>query len=160
MELLVVPIEKEEHQNVILGQTHFIKSAEDLYEAIVNTNPNIQFGVAFNEASGPCLVRFCGNNDKLVELARKNAYNVGAGHFFVIILENGYPINILNAIKQVPEVACIYAVGANPMQVILAETELGRAVLGVVDGLKPKGLESDEHKQERHHFLRMIGYKF
>lgn len=160
MEIVVVPIEKTDDQNVILGQAHFIKTVEDIYEAIVNTNPNIRFGLAFNEASGPRLVRYTGNDEQLIELAKKNAMAVGAGHFFFLIMENGYPINVLNAVKNVPELVSIYAAGANPMQVIVGKTELGNAVLGVVDGYAPQGFENDDDQKSRKELLRKIGYKF
>lgn len=159
VEILLVPVEKEEQQNVILGQAHFIKTVEDLHEAIVNSNYNIRFGLAFNEASGPRLIRFSGNDDRLIELAKKNAMNIGAGHFFIIVMEEGYPINVLNAVKNVPEVAHIYAAGANPMQVIVAKTDMGNAVLGVVDGFSPLGFEDEEAVKDRKDLLRKIGYK-
>lgn len=160
MEILVVPVKKNDEQNVILGQAHFIKTVEDIHEAIVNTNPNIQFGLAFNEASGPRLIRLDGNDERLIELAKENAHNIGAGHFFFLVLENGYPINILNAIKSVPEVVNIYAAGANEMQVVVAKTESGNAILGVVDGGSPLGVENSDDQKERKELLRKIGYKF
>ncbi|MER3469096.1 MAG: hypothetical protein C4314_03850, partial [Thermoflexus sp.] len=144
MEIKVVRIEKPDELNVILGQSHFIKTVEDIHEALVNTVPGIKFGLAFCESSGPALVRASGTDPDLVELAKKNALAVGAGHFFIVILGKGYyPINVLNAIKMVPEVCHIYAASANPMQVILAETEQGRAVLGVVDGVATRGVETE-----------------
>jgi adenosine/AMP kinase len=160
VEIKVVPIEKPEDMNCILGQSHFIKTVEDLSEALVGSVPGIKFGLAFNEASGVALVRFEGNDPELVELAKKNAFNVGAGHFFIIFIRGAFPINVLNAIKNVQEVCNIYTASANPMQVIVAETELGRAVLGVVDGVKPKGFEDEEHIKERKDLLRKFGYKF
>ncbi len=159
VEFKVVKIEKPEEINVILGQSHFIKTVEDLYEAIVTSVPGVKFGLAFCEASGPRLVRYAGNDDKLVELAKKNAMNVGAGHFFIVVLKNAFPINVLNAIKQAQEVVNIFAASANPMQVIVAETDQGRAVLGVVDGYPPLGFEDEEHIAQRKDFLRKIGYK-
>jgi adenosine/AMP kinase len=160
VEIKVVPIEKPEDMNCILGQSHFIKTVEDLSEGLVGSVPGIKFGLAFNEASGVALVRFEGNDPELVELAKKNAFNVGAGHFFIIFIRGAFPINVLNAIKNVQEVCNIYAASANPMQVIVAETQLGRAVLGVVDGVKPKGFEDEEHIKERKDLLRKFGYKF
>jgi adenosine/AMP kinase len=145
--------------NIIIGQTHFIKTVEDLYEAIVNTNPNAKFGIAFCEASGACLVRVDGNDDKLKEIAAKNAIDIGAGHSFVILLKDAYPINILNAIKNVPEVCHIIAATANPLQVIVAETSQGRGILGVIDGSSPKGVEDQSAQDWRYDFLRKIGYK-
>jgi uncharacterized protein len=148
-----------EETNVILGQTHFIKSAEDLYEVLVNSVPQIKFGLAFCEASGPCLVRFEGNDEELKKLASQTAFQIGAGHFFVIYIKNAYPINVLNAIKQCPEVCSIFCATANPVEVIIAETEQGRSVLGVVDGFSSKGIESEKDIKERKEFLRKIGYK-
>ncbi|KAG2388973.1 hypothetical protein C9374_014373 [Naegleria lovaniensis] len=160
MDLKLVNIEKEENSNFILGHSHFIKTVEDLHEAIINTNPNMKFGIAFNEASGPCLIRHSGNDEKLIQLAIKNALNLSAGHTFIIFIENGFPVNILNTIKQVPEVCRVYCATANPTQVILAETNQGRAILGVVDGFASKGVENEEQQGERKSFLRKIGYKF
>jgi uncharacterized protein len=160
MELLTVRIEKPDDTNFILGQSHFIKTVEDLHEALVNTVPNIQFGLAFCEASGPALVRASGTSPELIELAKKNALSVSAGHSFIIFLGNAFPLNILNVVKQVPEVCRVFCATANPTEVIVAETEQGRAILGVVDGFKPKGVETDEDIAKRKSFLRMIGYKF
>ena len=160
IELINVKIEKPEDVNCILGQAHFIKTVEDLSEALVNAVPGIKYGIGFNEASQLALVRFAGNDPDLTELAKKNALLVGAGHFFVIFIENAFPINVLNSIKMVPEVCTIYAASSNPMEVIVAETDLGRAVLGVVDGIKPKGIEEEEHIKERKELLRRFGYKF
>jgi hypothetical protein len=143
----------------ILGHSHFIKTVEDLYEAIVQTAPAMKFGLAFCEASGPALVRWAGNDQRLVEIARSNALNVGAGHTFMIFLEGGFPINILNTIKAVPEVCRIYCATANPLEVIVAESGEGRAVLGVVDGAKPKAIETETDIKARKEFLRKIGYK-
>ncbi len=160
MELMVVNIEKPEDMNFILGHSHFIKTVEDIHEAIVNINPGIKFGLAFCEASQDALVRYSGNDDSLIELAQKNALNLGAGHSFIIFLGNAFPLSILNTIKNVPEVTRIFCATANPTQVILAETEQGRAVLGVVDGVKTKGIETDADIIKRKEFLRAIGYKF
>ena len=159
MELKAVRLEMPEGANLIFGQTHFIKSVEDIYEAVVNASPQIKFGVAFNEASGPCLVRVDGNDENLKDCAARNAASVGAGHTFVVVLRDGFPINVLNRIQQVPEVCSIYCATANPVEVILAETEQGRGVLGVVDGFPPKGVETVEDAKKRKEVLRMIGYK-
>jgi len=159
MELKLVKIEKPEGLNMILGQAHFIKTVEDLYEVIVSSVPGIKFGLAFNESSGPCLVRYAGNDQELIELAKRNALSIGAGHAFIIFIKAGYPINVLNAIKAVPEVCQIYCATANPVEVIIAETEEGRGILGVIDGLKTKGIESEKDITERKEFLRKIGYK-
>ena len=159
MNLTTVVIDKPEDMNVIIGHSHFIKTVEDLYEAIVQTNPAMRFGIAFCEASGPALVRFVGNEQKLIELAQKNAMTVGAGHTFLIFLEGGFPVNILNAIKNVPEVCRIFCATANPIELVIAETDQGRAVLGVVDGVKTKGIETDEDIASRKALLRKIGYK-
>lgn len=159
MELKVISIEKPEEMNFILGHSHFIKTVEDLYEAIVQTNPAMKFGIAFCEASGPALVRFVGNDQKLIELAQKNAMNLAAGHTFIIMLESGFPVNILNTIKNVPEVCRIYCATANPTDVIVAETEQGRGILGVIDGVKTNGIETDDDIVKRKELLRKIGYK-
>lgn len=159
MQLHVVTLEIPENGNLIVGQSHFIKTVEDLYEAIVNTTPSMKFGIAFNEASGACLTRVDGNDEELQALAARNATAVGAGHLFVIALRDGYPINVLGRIRDVPEVANIFCATANPLQVIVAETEQGRGVLGVVDGSSPKGLEDSEGVQWRKDLLRKIGYK-
>lgn len=160
MELKVVQIEKSETMNLILGQSHFIKTVEDVYEALVTAVPGIRFGLAFCESSGLALVRAAGTDDELTNLARQNALALGAGHCFLVLLGEGfYPINVLNAIKCVPEVCRIYCATANPVEVILAETEQGRAVLGVVDGVKTKGIETEEDIEERKALLRAIGYK-
>ena len=160
MELVIVPVEKPEIVNLILGQSHFIKTVEDLHEALVGTVPGIKFGLAFCEASGPALVRASGTDDELVELARQNALALGAGHSFVIFLGEGfYPVNVLNAIKAVPEICHIFCATANPVEVILAETEQGRGILGVVDGVSPQGIETDNDVVHRKDFLRAIGYK-
>ncbi len=159
MELLSLRIEKPDEMNFIMGHAHFIKTVEDLYEAIVQTNPAMKFGIAFCEASGPCLVRYAGNDPKLVELASRNALALAAGHTFMIFMEQGFPVNILNAIKNVTEVCRIHCATANPTEVIVAETPLGRAVLGVVDGEKSRGIETDQDIAKRKTFLRNIGYK-
>lgn len=160
MELKIISIEKPEPINFILGQTHFIKSVEDIHEALVSSVPGIKFGLAFCEASGKCLVRWSGTDEAMLTLARENALALGAGHSFILFLGEGfYPINVLNAIKQVPEVCHIYCATSNPTQVILAETDQGRGILGVVDGAIPKGVEEEEDIEWRRGFLRMIGYK-
>jgi adenosine/AMP kinase len=159
MQLKTVRLEVPEGGNIILGQTHFIKTVEDLYEAIVNTVPQMKFGLAFNEASGPCLTRVEGNDAELKAMAARNATAVGAGHTFVIALTEGYPINVLGRIKDVPEVCSIYCATANPVEVVVAETEQGRGVLGVIDGSSPKGVETEQDAQARRDFLRKIGYK-
>jgi adenosine/AMP kinase len=160
MELKIVPIEKPEAINFVLGQTHFIKSVEDIHEAMVTCVPGVQFGLAFCEASGECLIRWTGTDDDMIELAKSNASAIGAGHAFILFLGEGFfPINVLNALKMVPEVCRIYCATANPTQVIVAETEQGRGVLGVVDGSSPKGIEDDDGIAWRRGFLRMIGYK-
>ncbi len=145
--------------NVILGQSHFIKTVEDLYEALVNAVPNIKFGLAFCESSGPCLVRFDGNDSELKQLASKTSFQLSAGHTFVIFMRNAYPINVLDKVKAVPEVCNIFMATANPFQVILAETEQGRGIMGVVDGYASKGIETERDVSERKEFLRKIGYK-
>ena len=160
MELEVVAIEKPEMINFVLGQTHFIKTVEDIHEALVTYVPGIKFGLAFCEASGKCLIRWTGTDDEMVELAKTNASAIGAGHAFILFLGEGfYPINVLNALKMVPEVCRIFCATANPTQVIIAETEQGRGVLGVVDGFSPKGIEGAEDIAWRKGFLRTIGYK-
>ena len=159
MELKIVPIENPEELNVILGQTHFIKTVEDLYETLVTAIPGIKFGLAFCEASGPALVRHSGTDEKLTKLAVKNAQAIGAGHTFFIFLEGSFPINVLNAVKAVPEVCHIICATANPAQVIVAETKQGRGILGVIDGVSPKGVETDADIAKRKEFLRTIGYK-
>lgn len=160
MELMVVQIEKPEAVNLILGQSHFIKTVEDLYETLVGAVPGIKFGLAFCESSGPALVRASGTDDGLVELAERNAMALSAGHSFIIFLGEGfYPVNVLNAVKVVSEVCHIFCATANPVEVILAETEQGRGILGVVDGIKTKGIETEEDVAQRKNFLRMIGYK-
>lgn len=159
MDLSLVRIEKPADMNFILGHAHFIKTVEDLYEAIVQTNPSMKFGLAFCEASGPSLIRYAGNESVLVELAQKNAMAISAGHSFLIFMEGGFPINILNAIKNVPEVCRIFCATANSTEVIIVETEQGRGILGVVDGFAPKGIEGENDIRIRKDFLRNIGYK-
>jgi uncharacterized protein len=159
MKTLIVPVEKPDDMNFILGHSHFIKTVEDLHEAIVQSVPGMKFGIAFCEASGPALVRWTGNDERLIDLAKKNASAIGAGHSFIIFLEGGFPINILNQVKNVPEVCRVYCATANPVQVVLAETEQGRGILGVIDGSTPKGVESPEDIKVRMSFLRKIGYK-
>jgi adenosine/AMP kinase len=160
MNLISVNIEKPEELNFILGQSHFIKTVEDVHEALVNTVPGIKFGLAFCEASGKCLIRWSGTDETMTELARKNALAIGAGHSFIVFLGDGfYPVNVLNAIKNVPEVCRIFCATANPVEVLIAETKQGRGILGVVDGSSPLGIEGDEDIAWRKGFLRMIGYK-
>jgi len=159
MELKLVPLEIPEGGNLILGQSHFIKTVEDIYEAIVTTVPQMKFGVAFNEASGPCLTRADGNDETLKALAVRNASAIAAGHTFVVVMRDGYPINILGRIKDVPEVCGIFCATANPVQAVVADSGQGRGVLGVIDGEPPKGVETEEDAEKRRGFLRMIGYK-
>jgi adenosine/AMP kinase len=159
LETKIVDVKVPEGCNVILGQSHFIKTIEDLYEAVVNAVPNARFGVAFCESSGPCLVRQEGNDSQLKELASKTAFQLSAGHSFIMFIQNAYPINVLDKIKSVPEVCNIYLATANPFQVILAETEQGRGILGVVDGYSSKGIENEKETSERKTLLRKIGYK-
>jgi len=159
MELLTVKIEKADEINLILGQSHFIKTVEDLHEALVTCVGGIEFGLAFCEASGPCLVRVSGTDPELLELAQRNALNLAAGHAFLILLRNAFPINVLNAVKNVPEVCHIFCATANPVEVIVGETDQGRAILGVVDGFKSKGIETPQDIAERKALLRRFGYK-
>ena len=159
MELKSVKIVKPEEVNFILGQTHFIKSVEDLYEALVGAVPGCKFGLAFCEASGACLVRWAGTDEEMIELAKKNALALSAGHSFIVFLKNAFPLNVLNTVKMVPEVCGIFCATANPVEVILAESEQGRAILGVIDGASPKGMEDEEGIAWRTGFLRKIGYK-
>ena len=160
MEIKTVRIEKPNDLNLILGQSHFIKTVEDLYEAIVQTAPAMKFGLAFCEASGPALVRYAGNAPHLVELAQTNALALGTGHAFLIFVEGGFPLNILNTIKNVPEVCGIFCATANPLEVIVAETDQGRGILGVIDGIPTKGIETEPDIQARKDMLRRFGYKF
>lgn len=159
MELKTVALEIPENGNIILGQSHFIKTVEDVYEAIVNTVPQMKFGVAFCEASGACLIRADGNDDELKALAVKNAQAVAAGHTFVVCMRDGYPINVLARIKDVPEVAGVFCATANPVEVVIAETAQGRGVMGVIDGFPPKGVEGPEDAEWRHSLLKKLGYK-
>lgn len=159
MELKIVPIEKPDDVNVILGQSHFIKTVEDLHEALVGAVPGIRFGLAFCESSGPRLVRFSGTDDEMIALAQKNALALSAGHAFIILLRNAFPINVLNAVKMVPEVCRIFCASANPIQVIVAETEQGRGILGVIDGFASKGVETEEDITARKALVRRFGYK-
>lgn len=159
LDLKTVKIKKPDDVNLILGQSHFIKTVEDLYEVLVSNVPNIKFGLAFVESSGACKVRSEGNDAELKKLASENALEIGAGHSFLVFIRNAYPINVLNAIKDIPEVCAIYCASANPVEVIIVETEMGRGILGVIDGLKPKGIESNEDIAWRHEFLRKVGYK-
>jgi hypothetical protein len=159
MDIKTVKIEKPEGLNLILGHSHFIKTVEDIYEAVVNTVPGAKFGLAFCESSGPCLVRYSGTDSDLVELAKKNALNISAGHSFILLMKDMFPINVLNAIKNVPEVCRIFCATANPVEVLVAETEQGRGIIGVIDGFKSKGIETEADIAERKQFLRAIGYK-
>ncbi|MBI1804223.1 MAG: adenosine-specific kinase [Ignavibacteriae bacterium] len=159
MDLKTVPIEKPADINFILGQSHFIKTVEDLHEVIVLTNPNMKFGIAFCESSGPALVRHSGNDQSMLDLAVNNALNLSCGHCFIIFMQAGFPMSILNSIKQIPEVCSIYCATANPVEVIVAETERGRGILGVIDGVKTKGVETEQDITDRKAFLRKIGYK-
>ncbi|MEM2312918.1 MAG: adenosine-specific kinase [Candidatus Nezhaarchaeales archaeon] len=159
LELKLVKVDVPKDVNVIIGQAHFIKTVEDIYEALVNSVPNIRFGLAFCESSGPCLVRHEGNDEELRELARKTAFEIGAGHSFTIFIKNAYPINVLGKLKEVPEVCSIFCATANPVQVLIAETSQGRGIIGVVDGFKSKGIEGEKEIKERKEFLRKIGYK-
>jgi len=159
VEFKTVEIEVPKECNVILGMAHFIKTVEDLYEALINSVPNIKFGIGFCESSGPCLVRCEGNDEELEGLASRHALDLGCGHCFIIFLKNAYPINVLDKIKQVPEVCSIHAATANPLEVIVAETKQGRGILGVIDGTKSKGIETEADIKARKEFLRKIGYK-
>ncbi len=159
MEEKIVKIENPQGYNLILGQAHFIKTVEDLYETLITSSPHLKFGLAFCESSGPCLVRYAGNDEELTELAKINAWNISAGHTFIIFLKEGYPINVLNAVKMVPEVCHIYCATANPVEVVIVETEQGRGVMGVIDGFKTKGIEGEKEISDRKALLRRIGYK-
>ncbi len=159
MELKTVKIDKPEDINLILGQSHFIKTVEDIHEAIVQTNPAMKFGLGFCESSGPALLRLSGNDPNLIDLARKNGMNLSCGHAFILFVDKGFPVNILNAVKNLPEVCTIYCATANPVEVIIAETEQGRGILGVIDGMKTKGVETENDTKARKEFLRKIGYK-
>jgi adenosine/AMP kinase len=159
MELKAIKLEIPPDTNIILGQSHFIKTVEDLYEAIVNTVPQMKFGIAFNEASGACLTRVDGNDPDLTASATANAQSLAAGHIFVIVMREGYPINVLSRIREIPEIVTIFCATANPVEVIVAETPQGRGILGVIDGGSPKGVESESDATWRHGLLRKIGYK-
>jgi len=159
MDLITVKIQKPDEINLILGQSHFIKTVEDLHEALVGAVPGLKFGLAFCESSGPALVRWSGTDPELIELARQNAFALAAGHCFIILLRDAFPINVLNAVKSVPEVCGIFCATANPVEVVLAETEQGRGILGVVDGMKSKGIEGDAEIAARKELLRKFGYK-
>jgi adenosine/AMP kinase len=159
MKFQLVRIEVPKDCNVVLGTAHFIKTVEDLYEAMKNAAPNISFGIGFCESSGPCLVRSEGNDRELQALASKYSFQLSCGHSFIIFMRNAYPLNVLDKIKQVPEVCTIHAATANPLEVIVAETEQGRGILGVIDGFKSKGIETAEDAKARREFLRKIGYK-
>lgn len=159
MEFKIVKIEVPEDCNVILGMAHFIKTVEDLYEALVNSVPNIKFGIGFCESSGPCLVRSEGNDEELKSLASCYALDLACGHSFIIFMKKAYPINVLTKIKEVPEVCSIYAATANPLEVIVTETDQGRGIVGVIDGMKSKGIETEKDVKARKEFLRKIGYK-
>jgi adenosine/AMP kinase len=159
MEFVSVPIEKPEDLNLILGQSHFIKTVEDLHETLAGSSPHLRFGIAFCESSGPRLVRRSGNDEELVELAVKNALAIGAGHSFILFLRDGFPVNVLNQVKQVPEVCNIYCATANPVEVIVAQTDAGRGICGVIDGGPPLGVETETDVTSRHDLLRKIGYK-
>jgi len=160
MELKTIKIETPKDVNIILGQSHFIKTIEDIHEAIVNANSNAKFGVAFCESSGKCLVRHSGNDDELRKAAAKNALSLSCGHSFIVFMRNAFPVNFLNAIKSVTEVCNVYCASANPVEVVVAETEQGRGIMGVIDGERSKGIEGEADIKERQEFLRKIGYKF
>ena len=159
LEFKIVKVEPPTDCNVIVGMAHFIKTAEDLYEALVNSVPTIKFGLGFCESSGPCLVRHEGNDDELKQLASEKAYEIACGHTFIIYLKNAYPLNVLDKVKNVPEVCTVLAATANPLEIVIAETEQGRGILGVIDGSRSKGIENAENVAERKAFLRKIGYK-
>lgn len=159
MELNAVAIDKPDDVNVIVGQSHFVKTVEDVYEALAGSSPHLRFGLAFCEASGPRLVRNAGNDEELVELAVSNALAIAAGHVFVVFIREGFPVNVLNQLKLVPEVCRIFCATANRLEILVAETELGRGVVGVVDGEVPLGVETDEDVADRYELLRRIGYK-
>jgi hypothetical protein len=159
VELSSVPVDKPDGLNVIVGHAHFIKTVEDIHEALAGTSPHLRFGLAFCEASGPCLVRRSGNDDELIELAVRNAQAIAAGHCFVVLLRDGYPVNVLNQLKLVPEVCTIHCATANPVEILVAETDLGRGIIGVIDGSVPSGVETDNDVADRKRFLRDIGYK-
>ncbi|MBN2226939.1 MAG: adenosine-specific kinase [candidate division Zixibacteria bacterium] len=159
MKTKIVPIEMPADVNIIFGMTHFIKTVEDVYEAMIGISSTAEFGIGFCEASGPCLVRTDGNSEELIKLAEEAAFGIACGHTFIIYMRNAYPINFLPRIKMLPEVCRIFCATANPVQVIVGETDQGRGVMGVIDGFMPKGVETAEDKKKRHKFLRDIGYK-
>lgn len=159
MELKAIPIDKPADMNFILGHSHFIKTVEDIHEAVVSTVPSARFGLAFCEASGPCLVRVSGNDERLEQLAARNALAIGAGHSFLLFIENAYPVNLLNTIKGVPEVCRVFCATANPTTVLVAEVGNARAIVGVADGSSPKGIEGNEDRAKRIALLRKLGYK-
>ena len=159
MELKIVKMEIPEGSNLVLGQSHFIKTAEDLYEAMTGTAPGAKFGIAFSEASGDCLVRTEGNDKELVEAAKRDSLNLACGHTFVLLMKGAFPINVLNAIKSIQEVCGIFCATANPLEVVVAETDLGRGIMGVIDGFVPRGAENDQQTEERRLLLRRFGYK-
>ncbi len=159
MELDLVSIEKPDDLSVIVGQAHFIKTVDDIHEAMIGTSPYLRFGIAFCEASGPCLVRHSGNDDALVDLATKNALAVSAGHFFIVFVLDGYPMNVLNQLKRVPEVCSIFCATANPVELVIADSALGRGIIGVIDGHRPTGIEADSDVTARRQLLRTLGYK-
>ena len=159
MDISTVRFDKPEELNFILGQSHFIKTVEDLHEALVQSSPSLKFGIAFCESSGPRLVRWSGNDQELIDVAVKNAQAIGAGHAFVVLLKDGFPINVLNAIKSLPEVCNVYCATANPVEVVVGETEQGRGILGVIDGFRSQGVEDEEGIKWRQNLLRQIGYK-
>lgn len=159
MDIKTVQIDIPEGLNIIIGQSHFVKTVEDMYEILVGSSPQMKFGIAFSEASGPCLTRYEGNDDGLATLAAETSFNLACGHTFVIFLKDGFPINVLNALKACQEVCHVIAATANPLQVIVAETEQGRGIMGVIDGSRPKGIEKEEDKRARKELLRRFGYK-
>jgi len=159
LNIQAIAFEPPADSNIVLGQSHFIKTVEDIYEALVNAVPGIKFGVAFCEASGPCLIRADGNDPEMIEAAIQNAEKIGAGHAFVVVMRNAFPINVLGRIKDVPEVCGIFCATANPVQVLVAQAAQGRGIIGVIDGNSPKGVEKEEDRTARHAFLRKIGYK-
>ncbi len=159
MELSAYPIEKPDDLNVIIGQAHFVKTVEDLHEAFAESNPQLRFGIAFCEASGPCLIRRSGNAGDLIDLAARNAEGIAAGHSFIILFRDGFPVNVLNAIKMVSEVCAVFCATSNPVEVLIAETEFGRGILGIIDGLPPSGIETAADEKDRKDLLRNLGYK-
>jgi len=159
MEIRIVPVDIPEGLNIIIGQSHFVKTVEDMYEILTGSSPSLKFGIAFSEASGPCLVRYEGNDEELKKLASETSFNLASGHTFVIFLKDGFPINVLNAIKACQEVCHIICATANPLEVIVAESGQGRGIMGVIDGSSPKGIEEEEDKNDRKSLLRKFGYK-